>query len=82
MKFGIHFDKLKLNKLAHDFPTIGDHLDSDALKRIERVNFPGNPRLKPFHMLGYLWELAHDLCLAPGSNISGNPGFETVLGIH
>jgi len=33
-------------------------------------------------MIGYLLELGYDLCLAPDFNISGNPGFEIVLGIN
>jgi hypothetical protein len=33
------------------------------------------------HMIGYLCELAYDLAIAPGNNVSESPGFETPLGI-
>ena len=84
MLVGIGYDKLLATKLIHDHDSKNGifHFDSETMKKIEAVNFPGIARNKPYHMLGYLWELAYDLCIAPGSNISGNPGFETVLGIY
>ena len=33
------------------------------------------------HMLAYQIELGYDLSLAPDKNVSGNPGFEAVLGV-
>ena len=85
MLVGIGFNKLLKGKLTCDFETQGGifHFDAETNNNIDAVKFQGNPRLqqKQLHMLGYIWELAYDLCLAPGSNISGNPGFEAVLGI-
>ena len=86
MFVGISCCKLMKGKLTDDFTRQRGifHFDEETLKHIGRVNFSGNSRVqaKQLHMLGYLWELACDLALAPQSNISGNPGFETVLGIY
>jgi hypothetical protein len=85
MFVGIGYKKLLKFKLTHDFETQGGIFFFDATinKKIEAVKFSGSDRLgqKQLHMLGYLWELSYDLCIAPSSNISSNPGFETVLGI-
>ena len=86
MMVGISYNKLLKGKLTHDFETQKGifHFSTEDNKKIAAINFAGNPRLqtKQLHMLGYLWELAYDLSLAPTSNISGNPGFETALGIY
>ena len=37
--------------------------------------------VKFHHMLAYQIELGYDLALAPDMNVSGNPGFEAVLGV-
>ena len=62
------------------------HLDDETNKRIDALNFQGKSRLdtKQCNMIGYLLdsELGYDLCIAPASNISGNPGFEIVLGVN
>ena len=34
---------------------------------------------KQLNMVGYLIEIFYDLCLAPGDNVSMNPGFERCL---
>ena len=59
-------------------------LIEQANKKIDAVNFRGNLRLqtKQLNMLGYLWEIAYDLCISPAANISGNPGFEVLLGVN
>ena len=71
--------------LTHNIANNGIFLlDDETNKRIDGVNFhgaTGQLQAKQLHMLGYLWELAYDLCIAPGSNMSGNPGFEVPLGI-
>ena len=78
MLVGMGFDKLLKGKLMNDFTSERGifHFDSETKKNIDRVNFRGNLRLqqKQLQMLGYLWELAY-----PSANISGNPGFESVL---
>ena len=82
---GVGYNKLLKGKLTCDIAMGGIfHLNNETNKMIDGVNFRGTVRLqaKQLHMLGYLWELAYDLCIAPGSNILGNPGFETVLGIY
>ena len=85
MFVGIGYKKLLKGKLTHDFATQGGmfHFDAATNKKIEALKFPGTERLfqKQLHMLGYLWELSYDLCIAPSSNVSSNPGFETPLGI-
>jgi hypothetical protein len=81
---GVGFDKLRKGKLLVDVEQGGIfHLDNETNKRIDAINFRGNLRLqtKQLNMLGYLWELAYDLCIAPASNVSGNPGFEVLLGV-
>ena len=88
MLVGMGHKKLLKGKLNCDFESSHNpgifHLDAETNKKIEAINFQGNLCLqtKQLHMLGHLWELAHDLCLAPRSNISGNPGFESVLDLH
>ena len=86
MCVGICFKKIMKFKLIDDFETNGGiyHFDKESNKRIDCVRFAGNDsrlQQKQMHMLGHLWELCFDLCLAPSANISGNPGFETPLGI-
>jgi hypothetical protein len=86
MFVGISFNKLLKFNLLHDVKTGGGifHFDKETNEKINAVNFRGSSSLasKQVHMLGYLWELAYDLCIAPGSNISGNAGFEVLLGIN
>jgi hypothetical protein len=36
---------------------------------------------KQLHMVGYLFELAYNLMIAPQDNVSRSPGFESCLGI-
>ena len=84
---GICFKKTMKFKLIDDFETNGGiyNFDKETNKRIDCVRFAGNDsrlQQKQMHMLGHLWELCFDLCLAPSANISCNPGFETALGIH
>jgi hypothetical protein len=85
MFVGIGYKKFLKFKLAHDFKTQGRifYFDATINKKIEAVKFSGSDHLGPkqLHMLGYLWELSYDLYIAPSSNISSNPGFESVLGI-
>jgi hypothetical protein len=81
---GVGFDKLRKGKLLVDVEQGGIFcLDNETNKKIDAINFRGNLRLqtKQLNMLGYLWELAYDLCIAPASNVSGNPGFEVLLGV-
>ena len=83
MFVGIGFHKLLKGKLTHDLEDGGIfHFDKQTKKSIDGVKFSGNQRLqqKQLHMLGYLWELVYDLCIAPSANISTNPGFESVVG--
>ena len=49
---------------------------------VARLGFKGtrDPIVKRRHMVGYLLELGFDLCIAPKSNVSWNPGFELPLG--
>jgi hypothetical protein len=51
--------------------------------KIGCVNFRGATSLaaKQMHMVGYLFELAYDLCIDSVANVSLNPGFETCLGV-
>ena len=51
--------------------------------KIEGVNFRGATSLtaKQMHMVGYLFELAYDLCIDYVANVSLNPGFEMALGV-
>ena len=59
--------------------------DKDALEHMDKLNYrSGRVSLKDKQkdMLGYLWELAYDLCLAPDNNISESPGLEHPLGVH
>ena len=55
-----------------------EHIDE-----IARVNFRGDALLaaKQMHMIGYLFELAYDVCIDSVANISLNPGLETCLGV-
>jgi len=50
---------------------------------VRSVKFRGAETLleKKLHCVGYLAELAYGLLLAPGADVSVNPGFETCLGI-
>jgi len=82
---GVGYNKLKKRNMLKDVENKDIfHLDDKTNKRIEALNFQGKSRLdtKQCNMIGYLLELAYDLCLAPLSNISGNPGFEIVLGVN
>jgi hypothetical protein len=58
------------------------HWDEYTAK-IDGVNFRDANSLayKQIHMVGYLFELAYDLCLNPVDNVSLNPGLETCLGV-
>ena len=59
-------------------------LPAAVQQKIAGVRFPGldnNTEQKVMNMLGYLAELTYDLCIAPGDNVSSNPGFETCLGV-
>ena len=58
------------------------YFDADTNTEIDTVGFSGASRLqtKQLNMLGYLWEIGYDLCVAPGSNISGSAGFEALNG--
>ena len=61
--------------------------DRDTLTWIDKLNYrKDNNRVsikdKQKDMLGYLWELAYDLCIAPSNNVSESPGFEHPLGVH
>lgn len=81
----IGYDKLRKGNLLVDVKNGGIfHLNAEINKKIEAVNFKGCNRLqtKQLHMLGYLWEISYDLCIAPAANISGNPGFEVLLGVN
>jgi hypothetical protein len=53
------------------------------IEKIQGVNFRGVTTLeaKQMHMIGYLFELAYDLCIDSVANVSLNPGFETCLGV-
>ena len=73
------------NKVTNDMESGGIFYFDDATNnKINEVNFRGSSCLptKQLNMLGYLWEFAYDLCIAPGSNISGNPGLEVLLGTN
>jgi hypothetical protein len=52
------------------------------LERIGAVNFANAKDLKAkqLHMAGCMCELAYDLALTQGDNVSQSPGFETPLG--
>jgi len=81
---GVGHNKLKKENMLKDVENKGIfHLDDKTNKMIEALNFQGKSRLdtKQCNVIGCLLELACDLCLAPLSNISGNPGFEIVLGV-
>ena len=61
--------------------------DKDTRTCIDKLNYKkDNNRVsirdKQKDMLGYLWELAYDLCIAPSNNVSESPGFEHPLGVH
>ena len=83
---GIGFDKLRKGSLLKDCVKNGGifHFDKATNTKINAVNFRGNSRLenKQLNMLSYLWELAYDLCIAPADNVSGNAGFEVLLGVN
>jgi len=82
---GVGYNKLLKKNMLKDVKDKGIfHLDDEINKRIDALNFKGKSRLntKQCNMIGYLLELGYDLCLAPDFNISGNPGFEIVLGIN
>ena len=55
------------------------------VQRLKQIRFNGIPDAdiisRQLHFVGYLCELAYDLCLAPDMNVSRSPGFETPLGI-
>jgi hypothetical protein len=57
--------------------------DKDCVSRILKCNMPGAVTLndRKLHMVAYLCELCYDLMIAPGTNISMSPGFETPLGV-
>ena len=81
----IGYDKLFIRKLLLDVYEGGIfHLDRETNNKNNNINFKGNKRLqeKQLNMLGYLWELTYDLCIAPASDISGNSGFEVLLGVN
>ena len=72
-------------KLTKDSDTEGGifHFDKEDKKNMEAMKQPqGRLDKKQLNMIGYLLEIAYDLCLAPASNISGNPGFEVLLGVN
>ena len=54
-----------------------------VLDKLEATNIRGCETLKEKQLVlvGYLFELCYDLCLSGTSNVSNNPGFESVLGI-
>jgi len=82
---GVNYNKLKKGNMLKDVKNNGIfHLDDETNKRIAALNFQGKSRLdtKQCNMIGYLLELGYDLCIAPACNISGNPGFEIVLGVN
>ena len=49
-----------------------DHLKADRWNGMTMTQ-------KQLNMVGYLIEIFYDLCLAPGDNVSMNPGFERYL---
>jgi len=53
------------------------------ISKIGGVNFRGVTLLaaKQMHMIGYLFELAYDICIDSVANVSLNPGLETCLGV-
>jgi hypothetical protein len=55
----------------------------DYADKIQAFNFRGATSLveKQMHMVGYLFELAYDLCISSVDNVSLNPGLETCLGV-
>jgi hypothetical protein len=59
------------------------HITPDISANIDRINFQGvsDLKTKKLHMIGYLLELAYDLCIGTDSNVSSSPGFETCLGM-
>ena len=59
-------------------------ISEEVQQKIRDVRFQGldhQHEKKTLHMIGYLAELAYDLCIAPSDNVSSNPGFETCLGV-
>ena len=54
-----------------------------VLDKLKATNIRGCETLKEKQLVlvGYLFELCYDLCLSGTSNVSNNPGFESVLGI-
>ena len=46
---------------------------------MKNLNCPA--KIKFHHMLAYQMELGYDLAVAPDWNASGNPGFESVIGV-
>ena len=72
--------------MTRDCTTQGNvyHFDAGTTQKIDSMNIAGASRTetKKLNMLGYLWEIAYDLCLAPQSNISGSAGFENLIGEH
>ena len=86
MLVGVTYSTLFKGNLIRDIAQGGIfHFDQEVVEKISKVNFReqgvamARVQHKQMHMLGYLWELAYDLCIAPASNISVNPGFETLL---
>eukprot|EP00957_Ditylum_brightwellii_P167848 12777345-Ditylum_brightwellii.AAC.1 len=82
---GVGFTKSPLTQLiTKDWLTQGDifHFDQDNTEEIGNLKTYGKSLSDTQQqMVAYLLELAYDLCLAPGRNVSDNPGFESVLGV-
>jgi len=58
------------------------HWSAISKCRIEKLSWKGELYDKKcLHIVGYLLELAYDLCIPSTTNISRNPGFETILAI-
>ncbi len=83
--YAIAFDREKLKDAVYSHGMEGSlfHWGDEVMGRLGGVQFPGNldVRQKQLHMVGYLFELCYDLCIASDKNISKNPGFETPLGV-
>ena len=77
---GIGFDGTSsVDKLLRLF-NWGDEM---MQRRLSQLHWKGkSEELKQVHMLGYLFELMYDLAIAPATNVSRSPGFETPLNIY
>ena len=53
------------------------------IKQLDKCNVRGANTLreKQLTVVGYFFEMGYDICLAPGRNVSNNPGFESILGV-